>query len=182
MSVTTEWNTEVYKSLHSFYSKWNFGAGFYQVLYVCLSILAIVAPLAVVAFSTTSTPSTTQAIIPPKQATPSTTPPTQAMPTSSAVDNKIILAHPNSIQMNFSSINWMRFFAFAGAVSIGLINSINFEEKAQNFRNASDHLYLGLIRRQTNEFDENQLVESFHEAQELIGTWKFKPPKNTDKS
>ena len=163
MTGNNEWDTEVYKDLKKFYSKWNLGAGFFQTLYVFLAVLAIIAPLAVVAFSTTSTTAT------PVTATPA------------VIDIKTTFEIFLNKLINLSPIIWMRFFAFAGAVSIGLINSINFEEKAQNFRKASDHLYLAILRRQINEVTETQLVESFHEAQEMIGSWKFKPPKNTVK-
>lgn len=73
-----------------------------------------------------------------------------------------------------------RVLAFVGSVSIGLINAINFEEKAQYFRRASDHLNHGLISRQSGDFTTEQLNEAFKEAQQMIGAWKYIPPNKLD--
>lgn len=121
-------NTEPYKKLQKFYNRWNFGASFYQTLYVFLAIIAVCAPLAVAAFTTELGDLRT------------------------------------------------RIMAFVGSLSIGLINAINFEEKGQNFRRASDHLNHALISRQSGDFTAEQLNEAFREAQQMIGSWKYTPP------
>ncbi|MDZ8050568.1 MAG: hypothetical protein RMX68_011375 [Aulosira sp. ZfuVER01] len=72
---------------------------------------------------------------------------------------------------------YTRIFAFISALSFGVVNSINLGEKANNFRRATRHLNVGLMRFLGGLSSEQELIDTYKECEDIISDWKFVPPR-----
>jgi hypothetical protein len=72
---------------------------------------------------------------------------------------------------------YTRIFAFMSALSLGVINSINIEEQANNFRRASRHLDVGLTRFLGGLSTDEELFQVYQEAKSMLGHWQFRFPR-----
>jgi hypothetical protein len=66
-----------------------------------------------------------------------------------------------------------RVVAFAGALCLGILSSVNIGPKANNFRSAWRVLNVAICRHKANtEYSVDDLIANYKLAEEIIGDWK----------